>query len=63
MNWGLIPMLKNVLDERVAEVKNNTKTALQTLFDNINKGQQNSWLKYLKLKNCLTDMVLNIKEV
>ena len=50
MNWGLIPMLKKVLDERVSEVKNNTKTALQTLFDNINKGQQKQLVKKQEIK-------------
>jgi hypothetical protein len=50
MNWGLIPMLKKVLDERVAEVKNDAKTALQTLFDNINKGQQKQLVKIPEIK-------------
>ena len=43
-------MIKNVLDERVAEVKNDTKTALQTLFDNINKGQQKQLVKIPEIK-------------
>jgi hypothetical protein len=43
-------MLKKVLDERVAEVKNDTKTALQTLFDSINKGQQKQLVKKQEIK-------------
>ncbi|MEE0898320.1 MAG: hypothetical protein U0L88_11935 [Acutalibacteraceae bacterium] len=43
-------MLKKVLDERVAEVKNDTKTALQTLFNNINKGQQKQLVKKQQIK-------------
>ena len=38
-------MNKKVLEERVAKVKSDTQAALQTLFDNINKGQQKQLVK------------------
>ena len=50
MNWGLIPINKTVLEERVAKVKSDTKEALQTLFDNINKGQQKQLVKKQEIK-------------
>lgn len=43
-------MNKKILNDRVAEVKNATQTALQTLFDNINKGQQKQLVKKQEIK-------------
>lgn len=38
-------MKKEILEQKTQEVINNTKEALQTLFDNINKGQQKQLVK------------------
>ena len=43
-------MKKKVLKEKTQEVKSNTKEALQTLFDNINKGQQKQLVKIPEIK-------------
>ena len=43
-------MNKKVLNDRVAKVKNDTKEALQTLYDNINKGQQKQLVKNQEIK-------------
>lgn len=43
-------MNKKVLNDRVAKVKSDTKVALQTLFDNINKGQQKQLVKNQEIK-------------
>ena len=43
-------MKKAVLKEKTQEVKSNTKEALQTLFDNINKGQQKQLVKKAEIK-------------
>ena len=44
-------MDKTLLEERVAKVKSDTQTALQTLFDNINKGQQKQLVKNPEIKD------------
>lgn len=38
-------MTKEVLDAKVAEVKNETKIALETMYNALNKGQQKKILK------------------
>lgn len=38
-------MKKTILDKKVAEVKNDTKTALQTMYDALNHGQQKQIVK------------------
>lgn len=38
-------MIKKDLFEKVAKVKNETKDALQMVFDSLNQGQQNKLLK------------------
>jgi hypothetical protein len=43
-------MNKKVLNDRVAKAKGDTKVALQTLFDNINKGQQKQLVKNQEIK-------------
>ncbi len=43
-------MDKTVLSERVAKVKSDTQTALQTLYENINKGQQKQLVKKQEIK-------------
>ena len=43
-------MKKEVLERKTQEVMNNTKEALQTLFDNINKGQQKQLVKKSEIK-------------
>lgn len=44
-------MNKQLLKERVAEVKTDTGNALQTLFDNINKGQKKQLVKIKEIKD------------
>jgi hypothetical protein len=43
-------MLKQELIEKVAGLKEETKNALQTLFDNVNKGQQKQLVKIEEIK-------------
>lgn len=43
-------MRKEKLDASVKEAKNTTKECLQTLWDNINKGQQKQILKSAEIK-------------
>ena len=43
-------MKKTVLDEKVAQVKTETATALQTLYDALNQGQQKKIVKDEKVK-------------
>lgn len=43
-------MLKQDLIDKVAALKNETKYALQTLFDNVNKGQQKQLVKNEEIK-------------
>ena len=43
-------MTKEILNEAVENCKNETKTALQTVYDALNKGQQNKILKDEKVK-------------
>lgn len=43
-------MNKQLLKERVAEVKTDTGSALQTLFDNVNKGQRKQLVKRQEIK-------------
>ena len=43
-------MNKKDLDDRVAKVKSDTQIALQTLYDNINKGQQKQLVKKQEIK-------------
>lgn len=38
-------MTKEVLDAKVAEVKNETKNALETMYNALNSGQQKKILK------------------
>ena len=44
-------MNKKVLNDRVAKVKSDTQVALQTLYDNINKGQQKQLVKNPEIKD------------
>ena len=43
-------MKKTVLDEKVAQVKTDTTTALQTLYDALNQGQQKKVVKNAEVK-------------
>ena len=43
-------MLKKELDEAVEICRNQTKEALQTVYDELNHGQQNKLLKNEKIK-------------
>ena len=43
-------MKKTVLDEKVAQVKTETATALQTLYDALNQGQQKKVVKNAEVK-------------
>ena len=43
-------MLKRDLFDRVAAVKAETKTALQTMFDALNQGQQKKIIKNAEVK-------------
>lgn len=43
-------MKKTVLNEKVAEVKTETATALQTLYDALNQGQQKKVVKNAEVK-------------
>ena len=44
-------MKKQLLRERVSEVKTDTGKALQTLFDNVNKGQKKQLVKIKEIKD------------
>lgn len=44
-------MTKDALSSSVGKCKNETKNALQTLFDNVNKGQQKQLVKIEEIKN------------
>ena len=43
-------MKKTVLDEKVAQVKTDTTTALQTLYDALNQGQQKKVVNNAEVK-------------
>ena len=43
-------MRKNELQQKVAELKAETQTALQAVFDELNQGQQNKLLKNEDIK-------------
>ena len=43
-------MKKTTLNNKVAEVKNDTKTALQTMYDALNQGQQKQIVKNEEVK-------------
>ena len=43
-------MTKKELTMRVDALKSQTKTALQTLFDNVNKGQRQQLVKIAEIK-------------
>ena len=43
-------MKKTVLDEKVAQVKTATTTALQTLYDALNQGQQKKVVNNAEVK-------------
>lgn len=43
-------MKKELLDSLVAEARHNTKTALQTVYNALNNGQQKQLLKNEKVK-------------
>ena len=43
-------MTKEILNEAVENCKNETKTALQAVYDALNQGQQNKLLKNEKVK-------------
>lgn len=43
-------MKKQLLKQRVAEAKTETGKALQTLFDNVNKGQKKQLVKRQEIK-------------
>ena len=51
MNWGSIQLIsKNKLQENVGKVKDDTKTALQTMYDALNQGQQKKIVKDPEVK-------------
>ena len=43
-------MKKNVLKNKTTEVKNDTKSALQLVYDSLNQGQQKKIIKDEKVK-------------
>lgn len=43
-------MKKTTLDKKVSEVKDETKTALQTMYDALNQGQRKKIVKDEKVK-------------
>ena len=43
-------MKKEILEQKTQQVIDNTKEALQILFDNINKGQQKQIVKKEEIK-------------
>lgn len=43
-------MKKQLLKERVEQAKTDTGSALQTLFDNVNKGQRKQLIKRQEIK-------------
>ena len=43
-------MTKEILNEAVEKCKNETRIALQTVYDSLNKGQQSKLLKDDKVK-------------
>ena len=48
--WGLYLMTKEVLEKAVANAKNETKQALQTVYDALNQGQKKQIVKDDKVK-------------
>lgn len=44
-------MTKGELSRAVGKCKDETRSALQTLFDNVNKGQQKQLVKIEEIKN------------
>ena len=50
LNWGCSKVKKVDLNNKVAAVKTETKTALQTMYDALNSGQQKKILKNEKVK-------------
>lgn len=44
-------MTKDKLSKSVGKCKDETRNALQTLFDNVNKGQQKQLVKIEEIKN------------
>ena len=43
-------MKKSVLDKKVADVKTETRDALQTMYDSLNQGQQKQIIKNENVK-------------
>ena len=43
-------MKKSVLDKKVADVKTETRDALQTMYDSLNQGQQKQIVKNENVK-------------
>lgn len=43
-------MKKSVLDKKVADVKTETRNALQTMYNSLNQGQQNKIIKDAAVK-------------
>lgn len=50
-SWGLVPMTKQELNEKTEAVIAETRTALQTVYDTLNKGQQKQVVKNEAVKS------------
>lgn len=50
MKWGSIPMKKVNLDRAVDAAKNETRDALQTMYDAMNPGQRKQIVKDADVK-------------
>ena len=48
-DWGLILMTKSELTRKTDKVIDETRTALQTVYDSLNQGQQKKILKNEKV--------------
>ena len=51
VSWGLIRMIsKEKLQKNVGKVKDDTKSALQTMYDALNQGQRKKIIKNAEVK-------------
>ena len=55
-------MKKNVLKQKTQEVINDTKTALQFIFDELNQGQQKKIIKNDEVKELFDRYGVNYEE-
>lgn len=62
LRWGLISVTKSKLAGSVGKAREETKTALQTVYDALNKGQRQKLLKDPKVLALLQLYGLKIEE-